>query len=208
MRSTDPIDEPLAEAELLDDPIEQLRRWMDDARAGGIPLPEAAALATADADGRPSVRHVLIRGLDRRGAVFYTNYDSRKGADLAENPYAAVTVLWRELDRQASFRGPVERITSRESEAYFRTRPREARIGAWASMQSRPVASREELERRYREIDERYPGDDVPLPPHWGGFLVRPETFEFWKGRRHRLHDRFRYTRSTSGDWTIERLYP
>jgi pyridoxamine 5'-phosphate oxidase len=200
-------DEPLTEADLLPDPIDQLGRWIDDARAAGVALPEAMALATADAEGRPSVRHVLMRGLDARGIVFFTNYESRKGSELTANPRAAAVFLWRELDRQVSARGDVERTSVEESEAYFRTRPREARIGAWASMQSRQVTSREELDRRYAEIDARYPADDVPLPPHWGGFRLRPDTFEFWKGRAHRLHDRFRYARSDSG-WTIERLYP
>jgi pyridoxamine 5'-phosphate oxidase len=204
-------DEPLTEGDLLSDPVAQLRRWVDDARDAGVALPEAMALATADAQGRPSVRHVLMRGLDDRGIVFFTNYESRKGSELAVNPNAAVVFLWRELDRQVSARGPVERTSAEESRAYFRTRPREARLGAWTSMQSRPAASREELDRRYAETDVRYPGEDVPLPPHWGGFRLRPETFEFWKGRAHRLHDRFRYTRADDaedGGWTIERLYP
>jgi pyridoxamine 5'-phosphate oxidase len=204
----DRTDRPLTEADLLEDPIEQLGAWLSDARDASLVLPEAMALATADAEGRPSVRHVLLRGLDERGLVFYTNYDSRKGSDLTENPHAAVVFLWRELDRQVSVRGSVERTSAEESEAYFATRPREARLGAWASMQSRPVGTREELDARYRELEERFAGDDVPLPPHWGGFRIRPEVFEFWKGRIHRLHDRFRYTRAASGVWAIERLYP
>lgn len=201
-------DEPLTERDLLADPVAQLRRWYDDARAAGILFPEAMALATADADGRPSIRHVLMRGLDERGLVFFTNYGSRKGAELSVNARAATVFLWRELDRQACVSGAVERTGLEESEAYFRTRPREARIGAWASAQSRPVASRDELDARYAEMDARFPGEDVPLPPHWGGFRLVPETFEFWKGRLHRLHDRFRYARRTGGEWTIERLYP
>ncbi|MGZ4114919.1 MAG: pyridoxamine 5'-phosphate oxidase, partial [Actinomycetota bacterium] len=201
----DHSDRPLHRRDLLPDPVEQLRRWLDDARDAGVALPEAMALATADAEGRPSVRHVLMRGLDPGGIVFFTNYGSRKADELSVNPNAAAVFLWRELDRQVSTRGPVERTSAEESEAYFRTRPREARIGAWASLQSRPVGSREELDERYREIDARYPGDDVPLPPHWGGFRLRPESFEFWKGRAHRLHDRFGYARTGEG-WTIERL--
>ncbi len=207
MRPPERTDQPLSERDLLPDPLEQLARWVDEARDAGVVLPEAMALATADDEGRPSVRHVLMRGLDPRGIVFFTNYGSRKAVELSVNPNAAVVFLWRELDRQASARGTIERTSAEESEAYFRTRPREARIGAWASLQSRPVASRQELDERYREIDARYPGDDVPLPPHWGGFRVRPESFEFWKGRAHRLHDRFRYARAAEG-WTIERLYP
>jgi pyridoxamine 5'-phosphate oxidase len=204
----DHTDVPLTERDLLHDPIEQLRRWYDDALAAGVLFPETMALATADAEGRPSVRHVLMRGLDERGIVFFTNYESRKGSELGVNPNAAAVFLWRELDRQVSVRGPVERTSADESRTYFRTRPREARIGAWASMQSRTVASRKDLDARYREMDARHPGDDVPLPPHWGGFRLRPEAFEFWKGRRHRLHDRFRYARDTSGAWRLERLYP
>jgi pyridoxamine 5'-phosphate oxidase len=208
VRSGDHTDEPLTERDLAPDPLEQLARWLDDARASGVLLPEAMALATADAHGRPSVRHVLLRGLDARGLVFFTNYGSRKGEELGVNAHAAVVFLWRELDRQASVRGPVERTGAEESRTYFATRPREARIGAWASMQSRPVASREELDARFAELDRRYPGDAVPLPPHWGGFRLRPTAFEFWKGRRHRLHDRFAYSIDAVGAWTIERLYP
>jgi pyridoxamine 5'-phosphate oxidase len=207
MRPPERTDQPLSERDLLPDPLEQLARWVDEAREAGVALPEAMALATADGEGRPSVRHVLMRGLDPRGIVFFTNYESRKAAELTTNPNAALVFFWRELDRQVSARGAVERTSTQESEAYFRTRPREARIGAWASIQSRPVATREELDDRYRELDARYPGDDVPLPPHWGGFRLRPEAFEFWKGRAHRLHDRFRYARAGEG-WTIERLYP
>jgi pyridoxamine 5'-phosphate oxidase len=202
-----PIDEALDERDLLLDPLEQLALWYEDARAAGIVLPEAMALATADPDGRPSVRHVLMRGLDDRGIVFFTNYESRKAVELATNPRAAVVFLWRELDRQASASGLIERTSQAESDAYFATRPREARIGAWASMQSRPAASREALEARYAEVDARFPGADVPRPPGWGGFRLRPDEFEFWKGRRHRLHDRFRYARTPDG-WSIERLYP
>jgi pyridoxamine 5'-phosphate oxidase len=204
---TDHSDEALTERDLLPDPIDQLRRWYEDAREAGLLFPEAMALATADPEGRPSVRHVLMRGLDERGIVFFTNYESRKGSELGANAHAAAVFLWHALDRQVSLRGPVERTSLEESEAYFVTRPREARIGAWASLQSRPVGSRDELDERYREMDARFPGDDVPLPPHWGGLLLRPESFEFWKGRRHRLHDRFRYSRGPDA-WTIERLYP
>jgi pyridoxamine 5'-phosphate oxidase len=207
VRPRERSDEPLLERDLDRDPFEQLGRWVDEAREAGVALPEAMALATADAEGRPSVRHVLMRGLDERGIVFFTNYGSRKAAELAANPNAAVVFLWRELDRQASARGWIERTTRDESAEYFRTRPREARIGAWASVQSTPAGTREELDERYREFAERYAGEDVPLPPYWGGFRLVPESFEFWKGRAHRLHDRFRYARD-GGGWSIERLYP
>jgi pyridoxamine 5'-phosphate oxidase len=200
--------DPLSKRDLDPDPIAQFRVWLDDARAAGIGLPEAVALATVDGRGRPSVRHVLLRGLDRRGFVFYTNYESRKSRDLSANPSAAMAFYWRELHRQVCVTGTVERTSREESEAYFRSRPREARVGAWASRQSEVVSSREELDARYREIDARYPGENVPLPENWGGFRLAPETVEFWKGREHRLHDRFRYSLQTDGTWVIERLFP
>jgi pyridoxamine 5'-phosphate oxidase len=200
--------EALCERDLDADPIAQFRLWLEDARAAGIALPEAMALATASAEGRPTVRHVLLRGLDDRGFVFFTNHESRKGRQLAENPRAALAFLWKELERQVCVTGVVERTGRDESEAYFRTRPREARLAAWTSRQSEVAGSREELEARYRQMQERFPGEDVPLPPHWGGFRLTPETVEFWKGREHRLHDRLRYVRRPEGGWSIERLYP
>ncbi|HEX9122737.1 MAG TPA: pyridoxamine 5'-phosphate oxidase [Actinomycetota bacterium] len=202
-----PDDEALTERDLDPDPIAQFRRWFEDARSAGIRYPEAMALATADAEGRPSVRHVLMRGLDDHGFAFYTNYASRKGRQIGENPSGAAVFLWRELERQVGVTGTIERVSTEESEAYFRTRPREARLGAWASRQSEVVPSREVLDERYREMEARFPGDEIPLPEHWGGFRLKPETVEFWKGRRFRLHDRFRYTRAAGG-WKIERLYP
>lgn len=203
-------DRTLSRAELAPNPLLQFRRWYADAEAEGIPLLNAMALATADAHGRPSVRHVLLREFGDRGFVFYTNYESRKGGELAENPHAALTILWKELDRQVCATGPVERVSEEESEAYFRTRPREARIGAWASMQSEVLASREELDARYEELDARYSGDEVPLPPFWGGLVLRPESIEFWQGRPFRLHDRFRYSRdaSSAAGWKLDRLSP
>jgi pyridoxamine 5'-phosphate oxidase len=200
-------DVPLRREELLDDPIDQFRRWLGDAEAAGIPLPNAMAVATADAEGRPSVRHVLLRGVDERGFTFFTNYDSRKGRQLAENPHAGLVFLWKLLDRQVNATGTAERVDPAESDAYFATRPREARLGAWASAQSSVLESREELERRVAEADERFAGVDVPRPPNWGGFLVRLDTVEFWQGRRSRLHDRFRYARE-DGRWRVDRLSP
>lgn len=196
----------ITRADLGLDPIVRFRAWLEEARRAGILFPEAAALATADAGGRPAVRHVLLKGIDERGFTFFTNLESRKARDLAENPNAALSFLWRELDRQVCVTGTVAPIEREGSEAYFRTRPREARIGAWASKQSHVVASREELEAAYRETERRFP-DDVPLPPHWGGLRLTPETIEFWKGREHRLHDRFRFTREGDG-WRLERLWP
>jgi pyridoxamine 5'-phosphate oxidase len=149
-----------------------------------------------------------MRGLDERGFVFYTNYASRKGRQIAENRRGAAVFLWRELERQVGVTGTIGRISVEESRAYFRTRPREARLGAWASRQSEVVPSREALDERYREMEARFPDDDVPLPDHWGGFRLEPDTIEFWKGRRFRLHDRLRYTREPGRGWRIERLYP
>ena len=200
-------DVPLRREDLVDDPIEQFRRWLGDAESAGIPLPNAMAVATADAEGRPSVRHVLLRGVDERGFTFFTNYDSRKGRQLAENPHAGLVFLWKLLDRQVNATGRAERVDPAESDAYFATRPREARLGAWASAQSSVLESREELERRVAEAEERFAGIEVPRPPHWGGFLVRPDTVEFWQGRRSRLHDRFRYARE-AGAWRVDRLSP
>ncbi len=205
----DPDHDPdfVTEASLGPDPIRALAAWLDEARAAGVVFPEAAALATADAAGDPAVRHVLIKGIDERGLAFYTNRDSRKGRQLSDNPNAALAFYWREIDRQVTATGSVTPMGGDESLAYFRTRPREARIGAWASEQSRPVASREALEAAYAEFDTRFPGDDVPLPPFWGGYRLEPGTVEFWKGREHRLHDRFRYTREGVA-WRLERLWP
>lgn len=207
MTGLERVDEPLSEHDLDPDPVAQLRSWLADAERAGIELHDAMALATADAAGRPAVRHVLLKGLDERGLTFFTNRLSRKGRHLAENPRAAVVFLWRELHRQASVVGTVTPIPDEESLAYFRTRPREARLGAWASRQSAPASSREVLDDAFRRMAERFPQDDVPLPPSWGGYRLLPEELEFWKGRRHRLHDRFRYLRSEVG-WRIERLYP
>lgn len=197
----------LSEAALGPDPIAALERWLDEARAAGVLFPEAAALATADAEGRPAVRHILVKGIDERGLAFHTNRESRKGRHLAVNPHAALALYWRELDRQVTAAGPVTPMSDEESLAYFRTRPREARIGAWASEQSRPVASRDTLEAAFAELDARFPGQDVPLPPHWGGYRLEPDSVEFWKGREHRLHDRILYTRNGSA-WRVERLWP
>jgi len=197
----------LRRADLDPDPIEQFRRWLADADAAGIPLANAIALATADTDGAPSVRHVLLRGVEPDGFVFYTNHASRKGGELAGNPRAAFTVLWRELDRQVGVRGRAEQVAARVSDDYFATRPREAQIGAWASHQSATLADRSELERRLAEATARFAGRDVPRPSFWGGYLLIPDQVEFWQGRRFRLHDRLRYTRD-GDNWRIERLSP
>ncbi len=200
-------DRRLDRADLAPDPVDQFLAWLDEAEAEGVAMPNAMAVATADADGHPWVRHVLLRGIDARGFVFFTNRESRKGRELAINPHAAAVFLWKELDRQISLGGSVERVDEEESDAYFASRPREAQVGAWASEQSRPIADREALDARVAETQERFDGTEVPRPPHWGGYRIVPDALEFWQGRQHRLHDRFRYERDAGG-WRIERLSP
>jgi pyridoxamine 5'-phosphate oxidase len=199
--------EDLDIADLPSDPIPVVSRWLEEAEAAGIRNPSAIALATADATGRPSVRHVLLRGIDARGFVFYTNRTSRKGRELADDPRAAFSMYWRELDRQISVTGDVERLSDEESDAYFASRPREARLGAWASPQSEELSSRAELLERYAEVEARFAGAEVPRPPFWGGYRVVPLSIELWVGRLHRLHDRFRYVREGDG-WDLRRLAP
>ncbi|HEY0781424.1 MAG TPA: pyridoxamine 5'-phosphate oxidase [Thermoanaerobaculia bacterium] len=189
------------------DPVVQFQAWLAEAIAAKLPEPTAMTLATADREGRPSARIVLLKGCDARGFVFYSNYASRKGAELAANPHAALLFHWPELDRQVRIEGVVERTTREESEAYFASRPRPSRLGAWASRQSAPLQDRAELERALAAVEARFP-DDIPLPGFWGGFRVRPDAIELWQGRASRLHDRFRYTRAGDGEWRIERLSP
>ena len=191
------------------DPQVTLARWVKEAREAGMFEPEAAALATATREGAPSARMVLVRGLDERGLKFYTNYESRKGADLAANPRAALVFHWGPpLQRQARVEGLVERLSEDESLAYFRTRARTSQLGAWASPQSRTLPDRDELDRRYAEAEARFAGeDDIPPPPFWGGYRLLPHTFELWQNRASRLHDRARYEREGSG-WSRVRLAP
>jgi pyridoxamine 5'-phosphate oxidase len=202
-------DRSLDRDDLLDDAISQFRLWLADAERAGVALPNAMALATAATDGTPSVRHVLLRGIDGDGFRFYTNHDSRKGRELAENPRAALVFLWKDLDRQVTVTGSVERLPDDESDAYFASRPRDAQLGAWASHQSEVLRDRAQLDERLAEVDARFPAA-VPRPPNWGGYLVRAGTVEFWQGRRHRLHDRFRFTRRDGepAGWDVERLSP
>lgn len=198
----------LSELAAVDDPIDLFRRWYDDATASGLLLPEAAALATASADGAPSIRMVLLKGVDERGFRFFTNYESRKARELEENPRAALCFYWSVLERQVRVEGAVARVSKEESEAYFRTRPRGSRIGAWASDQSRPIEDRAALEACAREMEERFRETEVPLPPHWGGYVLDPARIEFWQGRANRLHDRIRYARADGEGWAVTRLQP
>ena len=195
-------------ADLLPDPLAQFARWLEDARAGGLELPEAMTLATADGHGRPSARTVLLKGVDGDGFRFFTNTESRKARELAENPEAALVFHWPlEPRRQVTVTGTVEPLPREEADAYFRSRPPGSRLGAWASRQSTVVPDRETLERAFVEAEAIY-GDDPPLPPWWGGYLLRPGRLEFWQNRANRLHDRFRYSRGVDGAWTLERLAP
>jgi pyridoxamine 5'-phosphate oxidase len=193
-------------AALTPDPFRQFDEWFQEAERAGL-VAEAMTLATATANAAPSARMVLLKGADEDGFVFYTGYESRKGAELAENPRAALVFYWQPLGKQVRIEGPVERVSESDSAAYFATRPRGSQLAAWASQQSRPLASREELERRYAQLEQEYEGQDVPLSPDWGGYRLRPETIEFWEHRENRLHDRVRYTRAREG-WQAERLSP
>ena len=199
--------EPLREEGVASDPVTQFRTWFREAEEAGVRLPETMILATASADGAPSARAVLLKGVDDRGFAFFTNRDSRKGREVAANPRAALVFLWPALGRQVRVEGRVSVVDDDEAQAYFRTRPRGSRIGAWASPQSSVLGSREELERRVAEAEAAHPGDDVPLPPFWGGYRVEPEAIELWQHRESRLHDRLRYRRH-GGAWLLERLAP
>ena len=200
---------PLLEADVDQDPITQFRRWLDDAIKIGMIEPIAMTLATVDADGRPSARVVLLKGLDAQGFAFYTNYQSRKARALAARPFAAATFWWDRLERSVRIEGAVEKLTAAESEAYFRSRPRGSQVGAITSRQSQVVASRAELDARLADNLARYASEPVPFDPsQWGGYRIRPAVIEFWQGRDNRSHDRLRYRRTDAGGWVIERLEP
>jgi pyridoxamine 5'-phosphate oxidase len=198
----------LSEADLNPDPIRQFASWFDEANQSEVPESNAMTLATSTPDGRPSARMVLLRGADERGFTFFTNYESRKARELEANPFAALVFFWHELERQVRIEGRVERVSSDESDRYFYSRPKGARIGAWASPQSQVVSSREVLESRFREFENRHSDQIVPRPANWGGYRLVPLSIEFWQGRPNRLHDRLRYSRSPGGTWLIERLAP
>jgi len=198
---------PLREEDLSEDPLRQFASWTREAEAAGVREPQAAALATASAEGLPSVRMVLVKSFDERGFVFYSHYASRKGRELETNPHAALLFHWDPLGRQVRIEGPVQRASAEESAAYVRSRPRASQLSALASPQSQTLASREELEGRVAELERRYAEGELPLPDSWGGFRLAPHSFEFWQQRHDRLHDRVRY-RLKDGRWRIERLAP
>lgn len=195
------------EREMDPDPFTQFAQWFEEAKKTDIAYPEAMSAATATADGRPSVRMVLMKGFDERGFCFFTNYESRKGAELMENPRVALLFYWEPYERQVRIEGAVEKMSEEESYAYFSSRPRGSRIGAWASAQSAMIENREELEAQVRKYERAFPGQDIQLPPFWGGYRCVPDAFEFWQGRLNRLHDRLSYIREEHG-WKLIRLSP
>ena len=207
-RHTDYGQIPLEEGSLSSDPIEQCRVWLEEADREGIYEPNAMVLATVEADQTPRVRTVLLRGVSDEGFAFYTDYSSQKGRALLANPAVAAVFPWYSLHRQIKIRGRAEKVSEEDSDAYFSSRPRDSRISAWASDQSQPIDSRAGLEDKVTQMQQQFDGvDDVPRPERWGGFVIRPESIEFWAGRRSRLHDRIRFTRAGSG-WSVERLQP
>ena len=204
---TETVSTSLSEADAGADPFALLRKWFDAAVSTGLREPNAMTLATATASGVPSARIVLLKQIEDRGLVFFTNYLSRKGQEIANNPRAALVLFWPTLERQVRVEGILETTTDAESDEYFATRPANSRLGAWASQQSSVLSGREELERRHQEFEARHPNGDIPRPPHWGGYRVLPEVFEFWQGRASRLHDRIRF-RMLAGTWVRDRLSP
>jgi pyridoxamine 5'-phosphate oxidase len=198
----------LSEKDIAKDPFRQFEKWFQEVEAAKLNEPNAAVLSTAAKDGRPSSRMVLLKGIDGRGFVFFTNYDSRKGRELEANPRASFLFPWAALERQVIVEGAVTKVAREESEAYFHSRPRASQLAAWASPQSSIISGRAALDEAMKATEKKYTGVEAPLPPHWGGFRIVPETVEFWQGRRSRLHDRLRYRRQPDGSWVIERLAP
>lgn len=190
------------------DPVVQFQHWFEQAVKADVPEPNAMTLATATREGVPSARIVLLKGVDGEGFTFYTNYESQKGRELAANPHAALVFHWVELERQVRITGTVAKVSREESEAYFHSRPRTSQIGAWASEQSQPMEGRHDLEKRVAYYLMRYAIGQVPLPPQWGGYRLKPSSIEFWQGRPSRLHDRIRYIHQAGGAWVVERLFP
>jgi pyridoxamine 5'-phosphate oxidase len=198
----------LTEKDLARDPFRQFEKWFQEAEASKLVEPNAMVLATATREGKPSARTMLLKSVDGRGFVFYTNYESRKGRELDGNPRATLLFPWFAFERQVIVEGTVAKVSREEAEAYFHSRPLPSQLGAWASAQSSIITGRKVLEEAMKELEKKYAGQPVPLPPQWGGFRVNPETVEFWQGRRSRLHDRLRYRRAADGGWTVERLSP
>lgn len=198
----------LNEKDLARDPFRQFDKWFGEAVAAKIVEPNAMTMASTNREGRPSARTVLLKGVDGRGFVFYTNYESRKGRELEVNAHASLVFPWVVMERQVIVCGEVMKVSREEAEAYFHSRPLASQLSAWVSQQSSIIADRGALEDAMRAVEKKYAGQVVPLPPHWGGFRVNPETVEFWQGRRSRLHDRLRYRRESDGGWTVERLSP
>lgn len=198
----------LSEADADPNPFKQFKTWFEQAVETQLPEPNAMAIATTTPDGKPSVRMVLLKDFDERGFVFYTNYESIKGQQLQENPWAALVFWWTQLERQVRIEGKVEKVSPQESDAYFQSRPRDSQLGAWVSNQSQVIDSRELLEVRLEELKQKYASKEVPRPPNWGGFRVIPSAIEFWQGRPNRLHDRLHYRLVEDGSWVRERLSP
>jgi pyridoxamine 5'-phosphate oxidase len=198
----------LRRADLEPDPVAQFQKWFQQALFAQLAEPNAMTLATADKQGNPSARIVLLKGADERGFIFFTNYDSRKGRELTENPKASLVFFWPELERQVCVAGTVSKISREESVQYFNIRPKGSRLAAWVSSQSEAIADRTVLEEKLAELTARHPGEEIPLPPYWGGYCVAPHRIEFWQGRPNRLHDRFRYSKEAGKSWIIERLSP
>jgi len=202
----DYVKHTLEEADCLTDPIEMLDQWLKEALQDSVDA-NAMTLNTVNAEGFPESRVVLIRQLDHRGLVFYTNYESAKGSEITNNPKVGVNFFWPALERQVRVRGMAKKLSESESDAYFNTRPRESQIGAWASIQSEEMTTRDQLEKRLEEFQSKFEGQEVPRPPHWGGYLIEPNYFEFWQGRASRLHDRIKYEPTSEG-WVFKRLFP
>ncbi|MEO6181945.1 MAG: pyridoxamine 5'-phosphate oxidase [Verrucomicrobiota bacterium] len=198
----------LRRRDLAENPTVQFQEWFEQAVQAEVPEPTAMSLATVNELRQPSVRTVLLKAVDERGFIFCTNYESQKGQELAENSNAALLFFWKELERQVSIRGVTRKVPVEESDAYFKVRPVGSQLGAWVSKQSSVVENRETLERKFQELEKEYSGQQIPLPPNWGGYVVAPVTIEFWQGRVNRLHDRFLYTKQANGKWMIERLSP
>ncbi len=198
----------LREEDMDPDPIRQLGIWLDEALQSEVLEVNAMALATATPEGRPSVRIVLLRGLDQRGLSFFTNYESRKAREIEANPFGSMVFFWHEVERQVRVEGRIERVSADESDRYFESRPAGSKLGAWSSPQSQVIAGRDALEAQFHELEDRYPDGTIPRPPNWGGYRLIPDSVEFWQGRPNRLHDRLRYRRVSENGWLIERLAP